>query len=209
MSHRDSSTIRHLHRVAHGTALGAFCVTANVATAQDGAAARHSTFELRPFVGAFLPTGEQRDLLRDAFLVGAQGSYRTTPRFAFTGTLAWTPSKDRRTPGDQALDMYHYDVGVEGRAPSWLGGAGWDVTPFAGLGLGGRTYDYRDLDVDARTQFAGYGALGAELGLGLAGRVGARFEARDYVSRFAPLTGRGDAEARNDVTLSLGLTVRF
>ena len=53
---------------------------------------------------------------------------------------------------------------------------------------------------------AGYGALGGEAGFG---RTGLRLEARDYISRFEPLTGNGDAKTRNDVTLAAGLTVRF
>jgi hypothetical protein len=31
-------------------------------------------FELRPFTGAYLPTGDQRDALRDAFHLGVQAS---------------------------------------------------------------------------------------------------------------------------------------
>ena len=186
---------------------GALMVTCLMTWAASGRAQTPATRgEVRPFVGAYLPTGDQRDLLRDAFLVGLQGAYRVIPQFAITGSVAWSPSKDRITRGDQSIDLYHYDVGVEGRAASWLRGAAWDFTPFFGLGIGGRTYDYRDLDVETRTRGVGYGALGAELGLG---RVGVRVEARDYLSSFVPLTGPGDSETRNDVTLSAGLTIRF
>lgn len=162
--------------------------------------------EVRPLVGAYLPTGGQRDVLRDAFLVGLQGTYRVIPQLAITSTLAWSPSMDRITRGDQSIDLYHYDVGIEGRAASWLRGAAWDFTPFLGIGIGARTYDYRDLDVGTRTRGVGYGALGGELGFG---RLGVRVEARDYLSSFVPLTGPGDSETRNDVTLSAGLTIRF
>ena len=179
---------------------------ASVASAQDGRPARRGGFELRPFAGAFIPTGEQRDLLRDAFLVGAQASYRVVPQLAITGTFAWSPTKDRLARGDQSLDVFHYDVGVEGRAASWLRGTSWDFTPVVGLGIGGRTYRYRDLDVAAQSKLAGYGALGGELGFG---RLGVRVEARDYLSRFTPLIGRGDSDTRNEVTVTAGLTVRF
>ena len=140
-------------------------------------------------------------------LVGAQGSWRINPMFAVTGTFGWAPSKDRITAGDETLDLYQYDVGAEVRAPAWYQAASWNFTPFAALGIGGRTYDYRDLDdVDSKTNVAGYGALGGEFGFG---RLGLRLEARDYVSRFEPLDDDGDAKTRNDVTLAAGLTVRF
>jgi len=80
-----------------------------------------------------------------------------------------------------------------------------DFTPFIGLGAGGRTYKYRDLDdVDSRTHFLGYGALGGELGFG---RIGVRLEGRDHVSGFKPLTRDGETRSRNDVTLAAGLTL--
>ena len=179
-------------------------VTATVAEAQNVVATRG--IELRPYAGAYIPTGDQRDLLEDAVLVGAQASYRIRPQIAITGTFGWSPSTDRVTPGDQKIDLYQYDIGAELRAPSWLTSGRWDFTPFAGLGVGGRTYDYRDLDdVDAKTNFAGFGALGGELGFG---RAGLRIEARDYVSQFKPFDGT-DTKTRNDVTVAAGLTFRF
>ena len=193
-------------RLARRTALAAAVLTAaavpTVADAQAGAYG----FELRPFVGAYVPTGEQRDLLRDAVLVGAQASWRVRPALALTGTFGWAPSKDRLTPGDQTLDVYQYDVGAELRGASWLAGGGWDFSPFVGLGAGARTYDYRDLDVDARTNFAGYGAVGGDVGVGA---VALRLELRNYVSRFKPLTGGGDAATRNDLGVAAGLSYRF
>jgi Outer membrane protein beta-barrel domain len=163
-------------------------------------------FEIRPFVGAYIPTGAQRDLLKDAVLVGAQASYRVIPQLAITGSFGWSPSKDRITPGDPTLDLFQYDVGAEARGAGWVRGDSWDFTPFVGLGVGGRTYNYRDLDVGSKTDFDGYGALGGDLNFG---QVGLRIEGRDYVSQFKPLTGTGDAKTRNDVALAAGLNVRF
>ena len=210
-----SQSTRHPHRprtrCAAIAALGSAALAllgapASAAHAQDAHVSRRGAFEIRPFAGAFIPTGDQRDLLRDAFVVGAQASYRVLPQFAITGTLGWSPSKDRVTRGGQSLDVVQYDLGVEGRAASWLRGRTWDFTPFAGIGLGARTYSYRDLDVEAKSQFAGFGAVGGELGFG---RFGVRLEGRDYVSRFTPLTGRGGSSTRNDITVATGLTVRF
>jgi hypothetical protein len=212
MSTRTLSTTLIRRAVLAALALGGLLVTTASARAQDhvlvtpGTRAS-SSFELRPYAGAYIPTGDQRDLLKDAVLVGAQASWRATRHLAVTGTFGWAPSKDRVTAGDQTLDLYQYDVGAEARAQSWYNRGSWAFTPFVGLGVGGRTYNYRDLDdVDAKTNVAGYGALGGEVGFG---RLGLRLEARDYISRFEPLTGDGDAKTRNDVTLAAGLTVRF
>jgi len=186
-------------------AVFALSALSTAATAQNAVISHSSGFELRPYVGAYIPTGDQRDLLKDAVLVGGQASYRITPNVAVTGTLGWSPSKDRITPGDQKLDVWQYDLGAELRAPSWVSAGALDFTPFVGLGAGARTYDYRDLDVDAKTNFAGYGVLGGELGFG---RIGWRLEARDYVSQFKPFDG-GDSKTRNDVTVTTGLTFKF
>jgi hypothetical protein len=180
-------------------------VFASKASAQDAVTYHTNGFEIRPYAGAFIPTGKQRDLLRDAVLVGGQASYRIIPELALTATVGWSPSKDRITPGDQKLDVWQYDLGAELRAPSWVTWGPADFTPFIGLGAGGRTYSYRDLDVDSKTNVAGFGVLGGELGFG---RIGWRVEARDYVSQFKPFDG-GDSTTRNDVTVATGLTLKF
>lgn len=162
--------------------------------------------ELRPFVGAFIPTGDQRDFLKDAVLVGGQASWRVIPALAFTGTFAWSPSKDRISAGNPTLDIYQYDVGAELRKPSAFDAGVAQLTPFVGLGLGGRTYDYRDLDVSSKTNFDGYGAVGGDVGFG---PVALRIEARDYVSQFKPLSGTGSTKTRNDIGLAAGLAYRF
>lgn len=193
--------VRHVLASALVGAVG-FAGAVNTAAAQVS----QSGFEFRPFVGGYVPTGDQRDFLKDAVLVGAQGSWRFIPSFALTGSLSWSPSKDRLTSGDETLDVVQYDIGAEARAASWLGAATWDFTPFVGLGVGGRTYSYRDLEVDSQTNVAGYGAVGGDLYFG---RVGLRVEARDYLSRFKPLVGTGDAQTRNDISLVTALTFRF
>lgn len=210
MSTRTLTTTIIRRAVLTALGLGGLLVATASASAQDEVLTTRSAaspFELRPFAGAYIPTGDHRDLLKDAVFVGAQASWRVIPALAITGTFGWAPSKDRVTAGDETLDVYQYDVGAEARAQSWYDRGSWDFTPFVGLGVGGRTYNYRDLDdVDAKTTIAGYGAVGGEVGFG---RLGLRLEARDYISRFEPLTGDGDAKARNDVTLAAGLTVRF
>src|SRR5437868_2863153 len=47
---------------------------------------------IRPLVGAYVPTGDQRDFLKDAVLAGVQGSLNFGTNFAVTGSLGWAPS---------------------------------------------------------------------------------------------------------------------
>jgi hypothetical protein len=162
--------------------------------------------EVRPFVGAFVPTGEQRDILKDAVLTGAQASWHVIPALSFTGAFAWSPNKERISAREHKLDIYQYDVGAELRAASWYLTSTWDLTPFAGLGIGGRTYSNRDVDVRSTSDVDGYVALGSDFGIGV---VGVRIEGRDYVSNFKPLTGSGDSKTRNDIGLFVGLAYRF
>jgi hypothetical protein len=76
-------------------------------------------------------------------------------------------------------------------------------SPFAGVGAGARSYNYRKLDVDATHNLAAYGAVGGELGMG---RVGLRLEARNYATGFRPLVGVGKSDMRNDVVVMAALS---
>jgi hypothetical protein len=182
-------------------------LTLSLANPLEAQSASVGNFEIRPYVGAYIPTGDQRDDFKDAVLVGAQGSYRFTPVIALTATVGWSPTEDRVLTAQETVDLWQYDIGAEFRAPAWLQGESWDFSPFVGLGIGGRTYDYRDRDnVDAKTNVAGYGALGGEFGFG---QFGLRIEGRDYISRFEPLIGTGEAKTRNDIAVAAGLTIRF
>jgi hypothetical protein len=163
--------------------------------------------EIRPFAGAFIPTGAQRTLLKDAVLAGGQLSARLVPALAVTGTFAWTPNHDLLTPGAPDLDLYQYDLGLEARGAGWFQGDGWAFTPFVGVGGGGRTYSYSNLNVGSTTVGDGYGSVGAELDYG---RIGLRVEGRDYISQFRPLAGQsGPTTNRNDLGLTGGLSVRL
>ncbi|MES2523543.1 MAG: outer membrane beta-barrel protein [Gemmatimonadota bacterium] len=210
---RSSRRFSLARAVATAVAVTAFAAPLATVSAQSAAS---TGFEARPLVGAFIPTGEQRDLLEDAVFAGGQLGYRFTPNFAVTGGLGWAPIRDLTGAGlaggrVQDLDLYQYDVGIEGRLPRTVGATGSvSVTPFLGLGAGGRTFRYRDLDaVDAQTQFVGHGSVGVDVGPRDA-RWSVRVEGRDYVSAFKGLRGElAEREARNDVSLAAGLTIRF
>lgn len=181
-------------------------VVAAPATAQE--TGFRPEIELRPFVGAYVPTGDQRDLVKDAVLVGSTLAVRATPALTVTGGFGWSPTEERpRITGDNTVDLFQYDVGLELGRDLALGRTSWSWRPFIGAGAGGRTYHYRDLDVDAETDFAGYGAAGVQFD---AGRVGLRFEGRDYVSSFDGLQGEmAESAARNDLFLVGALMLRF
>jgi hypothetical protein len=56
-----------------------------VARAED---AEHR-FDVAPFVGAYVPTGDQRDLLDDGFSVGLTASYELHRYLAVVGSFSW------------------------------------------------------------------------------------------------------------------------
>ena len=175
-------------------------------------------FEVRPFAGGFLPTGTQRDVLKDAAAVGGQLGWRFHENFAVTGSFAWSPSKDKTTAlrastlytgREEQLDVFGYDVGLEARLPITFASS-WVVAPYVGAGGGARSYHYRDLaDAGTETNAIGYGALGVDLAPA-SGPIGVRLEARDNVSGFKGLRGENaERKARNDVQLAGGVTFRF
>jgi hypothetical protein len=171
----------------------------NPAAAQDST--RQSRWQLIVNEGKLLPTGEMRDVLSRANLTAAKLFYSVHPAVAVTTTLGWARSRDIATEDDPKLDVFTYDVGAEVRAPQ-LALGGVTFRPMLGAGAGGRSYNYRSLDVDAAHNLAGYGSAAAEFGYR---RARLRIEARDYVTRFKPLTGIGSSSTRNDVAVTAGV----
>jgi Outer membrane protein beta-barrel domain len=183
---------------------------------------------IRPEIGAYIPTGQQRDLVQSALLVGAQAQWDVTPRWALTGSYAWSPTHDRTTTssanplflGDQApLNVKQWDVGVQaylaGARPELQDGD-WYLRPFLGAGVGSRMYNYTETHVVQETvgrtsasDFAGYGAVGADLALG-GSPIGLHLELRDNVSKFKGTYDQlASGTTRNDMTLAAGVNVGF
>jgi hypothetical protein len=157
--------------------------------------------EIRPFVGAMIPVGSQRDLFTDAALFGIQAAVELRPSLHVLGTFAWTPGQDRYGVSENNVDIFQYNLGVELGFVEPLAG-NWELRPFVGAGLGGRTYAYQAGTLADRTCTAGYGALGTEFQLA---RTALRFEARNNVFCFrSPVAGVG-SRTRNDIALSLGV----
>ena len=183
-----------------------FAVVALLATgtALPGQAPR-TQFELRPFVGASIPTGSQRNLFRDELLIGFQAAVELNPTLHMVGSLGGVPSHARYAVSDGEVNVFQYDLGLElGWARSLSRGR--EFRPFFGFGAGGRTYAFAADVLDDRTCLSGYGALGSELRFG---RTGVRLEARDNVFCYrSPMASVG-SRTRNDVSLMLGLAYQF
>lgn len=179
---------------------------ASAQTPMDGTpvAAQPALWEFRVSSGAMVPTGIQRETIKNAPLTIAQLSYLVRPLFAVTGSFGWARSHDLATATSPKLDVFTYDLGGEARAPQWRAGHALTFNPFAGAGVGGRSYNYRKLDVDATRNVSAYAAVGGEVGLR---RVHVRLEVRDYVGGFKPLAGGGQSDTRNDVVMMIGLRI--
>ena len=156
--------------------------------------------------GTLVPSGSQRDAIKRAPLTVAQFSYVFHPALALTASVGWGRTRDIASVGDPKLDMFTYDVGGEVRADRWITGRTFSLSPFAGVGAGVRSYNYRSRNVDATHNLAGYASAGGEIGIGM--RVKLRLEARDYVSGFKPLVGNGSTATRNDVSFMAGLRIK-
>jgi hypothetical protein len=156
--------------------------------------------EIRPFVGAFVPTGGLRNDFKTATMVGAQAAWEWNDYVHLVSSLSWTHGHAKFAAlSEDVTEIWQFDVGGEFNAMHELG-AQWLFRPFVGLGAGGRTYDYHALGVGTKTCTAAYGALGLEF---QRSAVAFRAEGRNYATCFeSPITGK--KVTRNDVGLMLG-----
>jgi opacity protein-like surface antigen len=197
-----ASMKRTLSRILAAVAGSLLFLAAFAAAAQaQAAASAPAHFELLVHTGRMIPTGALGDVVRDANLSAAQLAYVLHPSFAVTTTVGWARSRDIASQGDPRLDVFTYDIGAEIRAPRLAAGAGFHFTPLAGVGAGGRSYNYRRLDEEATHNAAAYASAGGEFGYR---RARIRVEARNYVTGFRPLTGTGPTSTGNDVALMIG-----
>jgi outer membrane protein with beta-barrel domain len=198
------STLRHSMALVTIAALAAFALRAEAQSPAPRA------FNVRPVVGALVATGDEHDLLKNAVLVGGQASYNLNSNFAVLGSFAWSPSEDKTTTPRPKLDLYQYDLGIEGRLDDLTSGTAVATRPFASVGGGARTYNLRNVPgSSAQTNPLAFGAIGLDVGPS-SGRVGVRLEARDNVTWFKGLRGElQDRNARNDVQFAAGLTFGF
>lgn len=198
MSARTSSLARTALLAA--AMIGTMSAAARPAEAQS----THARWEFVIPGGKLIPTGSHRDAIQTGGMNAAQLAFVPRPSLAVTATLGWARSRDISSLDQPKLDIFTFDVGGEVRAPRWLASEAFAFSPFAGAGVGARTYNHRNLDRDATHNLAAYASAGGELGYR---RVRLRVEARDYVTRFESLGGGDSAEMRNDVAVLVGLRI--
>jgi len=159
-------------------------------------------FQLAPYAGVYIPTGDHRDVFDDSVLVGLSASYDVIPYVAVVASVGWTPTQ----AGALDLDLFKYDAGVQGQYPYALS-PDLVLKPFLGVGAGARTYHFRDLDsVDAETDFAAYVSAGVQLEY-RALAVG--LTVRDDVTPFDGIDADGDSQVRGDLAVFGSVGVRF
>lgn len=180
----------------------ALIVTGTTVIAQSPGPMR---IELRPFAGAYVPTGKLADDFKTAVTGGAEAALEITPRLHVLATGSWTNSHHKFAGmTNDRTNLWQYDVGAEFTVAEAPVGT-WTFRPFVGLGGGGRTYDYQHAGMSSSTQLAGYASIGHEA---LFGAIGIRCEARDYMSRYkSPLTTK--TTNRNDLGFTFGVAFHF
>lgn len=183
-------------RFHHLGAIALLAVT-TVGSAQQAPRVRP---EIRPFVGVYVPNGALRRDFKSSTMLGTQLALELNDYVHVLGSLGWTHghAKFAALTSDVAY-IWQYDAGLEFNLMAELGN-GWLLRPLAGLGAGGRTYDYQAEGVGTNTCLAGYGALGSELQKGI---IALRLEGRSYLACVdSPRTGR--QHTRNDFGFMFG-----
>ena len=166
-----------------------------------------SSVTLRPIVGALVGTGAQHDALKSAVLVGGQASYGLHPNVAVVGTFSWSGSRHKLSSQQPRLDLYQYDLGIEGRLNDLSEHSPVITRPYATFGAGERTYNlHTGPSAVARSNPLLYSAAGVDLEHA-DGKFGLRLEVRDNVTWFKGFRGElTELHARNDLQFSAGLT---
>ena len=163
------------------------------------------TPELRPFVGAYVPTGAMRDVMKSSTLFGLEGALEVNPNFHVLGTFSWAPTHNKFTGYDENLSVYAFDVGAELGLVRPLP-VGWEFKPFFGLGAGARQYDYKDNRFQTQSWGAGYVSLGTEFQLNT---IALRMEARENFFGYQSPLANTTSGTRNDATVLFGFAYHF
>lgn len=189
-------------RGARAVAAGALLATVPAAAGgQEPDDARWKP-ELRPFLGATIPTGAMRHAITTDLLFGLQGAAELRPTLHLVGSLGITTALTKHVASDRDVTMLQYDAGAEfGRPGPRV--RGWRVRPFVGIGAGARTWLYAASALRDRTCAVAYGAVGTEFQVGT---MALRAELRDNLFCYrSPVRGVASS-TRNDLGFALGFT---
>jgi hypothetical protein len=94
---------------------------------------RSSAFELRPFAGATIPTGAQRDLYKDAPILGMGVAYQIQPNLHIVGNFGWMREHTKYAVLKNDGYRYSYDAGVELSMERRMTSS-WMFRPYVGVG---------------------------------------------------------------------------
>jgi opacity protein-like surface antigen len=136
----------------------------------------------------------------DALAVGARTGVRLADRFGLGVSLVYNPltyHTDTASDLDGALYAYGADFTY------YATGLSPKVTPFAGIGLGAKTYDFEGADPETDFMWN----VGAGLDVAVRPNVAVRVEARDYMSLLDPGVDGVDEEIQHDVMAAAGLNI--
>ena len=143
--------------------------------------------EIRPFVGAWIPTGDFRIDFDRGRTAGLSAAVQPARHWLFALTASYTATTNNYTfMSRHGTGIWQYGAGFE-IVPAAPADVGLQLRPFISLGGGFRTYKYDDPAGSSSSCGEGYGGVGTDL---LSIRLGLRLEARDYVSCFkSPQSG--------------------
>jgi hypothetical protein len=190
-------------RLSRGTIVALGVMT--LATARP--ALGQETFTGRILAGAFMPSGELKDWYTSGGVIGVEGTYRLSDRFAGTASSSWANSGSMRPDGIPAQAMaWTMSLGGEAKIPGIdRKGQRWALTPYAGVGASTRAYYFQTYG-GSTTGFGGYGAIGADLLPVNRGGLGVRAEIRASNVTFTDPRHSIARKSGMDLMLTLGLS---
>src|SRR4051812_13869914 len=123
-------------------AVGLFAVALTTTSLGAQQSQTIGAYELRPVVGAFIPTGSMRNDFRDGVFLGMQGGFEFTSNVHVLLGGFWSRNNTHfSTLPSRTANIWQFDAGAELNLIKPMG-RDWFLRPFVGAGAGTRTYDY-------------------------------------------------------------------
>ena len=171
-------------------------------------AASTNGVELRFLAGGFFPGGDLKSSIASAGLFTGQLSWGFRKRFAAVANVSATETygTHSRFVVDRRVNVYEYDLGIEGRFGSFSEW-GWQMASTLGVGAGGRAYDQKAAGTTS-TNTAFYGALGVNCSKPEQ-PWGIRVELRTHSSGWRGLLNDQAKTNVSDFSLGAGVTWRW